>query len=679
MSFGSRASSYGWRSWLSLAVLFGVLGGSARADVPVCTQPPNAAGGQYKSSWYAPDGLDSDEYVWDAFTLPADTAITEIQWRGAYTNYLSGAGLAPVYNFTVAIYASIPAGSQPDVNGRLVRYFVGGNAGETPAGSAGGVAMYDYHFVLPSPFQVTGGTKYWLQIIAWQGLTPTYHWPPDWSFARGTGGEGSHFRRVGGTGGSYTSITGDCAFTLLASAGPSASISATSVPPEAAVISGAGTYPVGSVASLTATPNHGWGFVNWTENANQVSTNPTYAFTVTGSRVLEAHFVPAFIVSTNSLPDYGGTTAGGGTYNEGANVTVVATPNQGFVFSQWTWFGTPMSTEQTYSFPATSDITLTAEFVSAPGSATFDFDDAPVHTSLPIALASGGVGAVFTATGGGFSVQPVGTVGIAPPGFSGLYLFPNSVFPADLIVDFSATLVDFSMLYAVQELGCDDSATMRVTVFMDGVQVGTNTATVPIPGTYPSGTLSIAVPSGFNRAVVHYASPPPTCHDYGVIFFADNLTVTQLCAPPTIEAQPFGASACPGGSVYFFVSVAGTGPFSYQWYVDFVPIDADLNPSAATDALVLTNVQANDTGNYRCVVNTNCGQVISDPAPLTVSSLQGDANASGGVDFADITSILSAWGADYQPATGPGDANYDGVVNFADITEVLANFGSMCP
>ena len=155
-----------------LALVVGVLAlvtAGARGDVPVYTQSPNPAGGQYKSAWYAPDGLDGDEYVWDAFTLASGTAITQVQWRGAYTNYLSGAGLAPVYNFTVAIYGSIAGGSQPDiVTGPLRRYTVGGNAGETAAGSAGGVNMYDYHFTFPSPFQAAAGVKYWLQIEAWQ-------------------------------------------------------------------------------------------------------------------------------------------------------------------------------------------------------------------------------------------------------------------------------------------------------------------------------------------------------------------------------------------------------------------------------------------------------------------------------------------------------------------------------
>jgi hypothetical protein len=57
----------------------------------------------------------------------------------------------------------------------------------------------------------------------------------------------------------------------------------------------------------------------------------------------------------------------------------------------------------------------------------------------------------------------------------------------------------------------------------------------------------------------------------------------------------------------------------------------------------------------------------------------GDANGDTMVTFADITSILAHFGANYAPGTGPGDSNFDGVVNFSDVTTTLANFGLPCP
>lgn len=64
---------------------------------------------------------------------------------------------------------------------------------------------------------------------------------------------------------------------------------------------------------------------------------------------------------------------------------------------------------------------------------------------------------------------------------------------------------------------------------MNGVFVGTNTMQA-VPATYPSATLSIVAPAGFNSVVVHWDAPGMLCQDDGPIFWVDNVTVT-LAAP----------------------------------------------------------------------------------------------------------------------------------------------------
>jgi hypothetical protein len=164
---------------------------------------------------------------------------------------------------------------------------------------------------------------------------------------------------------------------------------------------------------------------------------------------------------------------------------------------------------------------------SAPAqSVLFDFNDAPLHASLPIDLTVNGITAHFSATGQGFSIQD-NTAPIVPVGFTGRFIYPNSIYPADLLVSFDHVLTDFSILYSPQELGCDDSATMRVTAYMDGVFVGTKTKTASNPGTWPVDTLGCSFPVGFNSVVVHYDKKPPTCQDYGPIFLCDDMWVTS--------------------------------------------------------------------------------------------------------------------------------------------------------
>lgn len=549
----------------AVLILASLLSGSVRAAV-VYSQPHNNSGTLYQSSWWNPNDSDYDIHTWDSFTLSTDRAITEVTWRGG--NIYGGSYGGPVVNFTVAFYPSIAAGSQPDVvNPPLVQYETGGNAGQTYAGTFGGVAMYDYHFTLPAPFQAAANTKYWVYILAWQNGIP------EWGFAAGSGGNGSYFRWVRGLH-MYQSAPGDLCFTLYGSDAPTYTISAGASPVEAGAVQGAGAYPQGSTASLVAIANSGWGFVNWTEDNVEVSTSAQYSFIVNADRTLVAHFAPAYTVSTSPAPSYAGSTTGDGTFNAGATVTVSATANQGYTFANWTEYGNPVSASATYQFSAASNRVLVANFAPDAGTVTFDFDNAPAFTSLPIDVTVDGLTAHLSATGCGFSIQHADTLGFTPAGFGGNCIYPNSVFPADFLADFSAPLTYFSILYSPQELGCDDSATMRVTAYLDGAYVGTATATAPVHGTWPTGRLSFSSAQPFNSVVVHYDQPPPTCQDWGPIFLADNMTVTRTAPACPADLDGDGAVGLSDLSVLLTNYGAGGG---------MTPADGDLDGDGDVD------------------------------------------------------------------------------------------------
>ena len=55
-------------------------------------------------------------------------------------------------------------------------------------------------------------------------------------------------------------------------------------------VSGAGTYDYGTMATLTVTTNEGYLFTHWTKDGVEVSTTPTYTFTVTESAAFVANF-----------------------------------------------------------------------------------------------------------------------------------------------------------------------------------------------------------------------------------------------------------------------------------------------------------------------------------------------------------------------------------------------------
>jgi hypothetical protein len=185
---------------------------SASAEnVVVYSQPPKSSGGLLPTAWQSPQGSETDRSVWENFGFESAQTITEVRWRGGYDPAKNGSG-GSVWDFTVGIYSSIPAGSEPDLaKAPLVHYRVGNNAGEVPAEVLGGVQTYDYHFALPVPFEAEAATTYWLQVEAFQ------YGDPDWGLSVGTGtlGDGRHFRGTA-WGYFYQLILEDAAIELLA-------------------------------------------------------------------------------------------------------------------------------------------------------------------------------------------------------------------------------------------------------------------------------------------------------------------------------------------------------------------------------------------------------------------------------------------------------------------------------
>ena len=126
----------------------------------------------------------------------------------------------------------------------------------------------------------------------------------------------------------------------------------------------AGTYEEGAEVTLTATPNRGYRFLNWTKGGEIVSTLPTYTFTITENIELVANFealTPYTITVETSNAEQGSVT-GGGTYYEGEEVTIKATAVGGFVFEKWS----DDNTDNPRTITVNETATYTASFKVAP-------------------------------------------------------------------------------------------------------------------------------------------------------------------------------------------------------------------------------------------------------------------------------------------------------------------------
>ena len=144
-------------------------------------------------------------------------------------------------------------------------------------------------------------------------------------------------------------------YTIAASANPTAG----------GTVAGAGTYDHFQNCTLTATANEGYTFVNWTKGGTQVSTSPSYSFTVAEAGDYVANFqLNSYEIAATATPTAGGSITGASDYNHFASCTLTATPATDYHFVHWTKEGVtePVSTAATYIFTVTEDATYTATF-----------------------------------------------------------------------------------------------------------------------------------------------------------------------------------------------------------------------------------------------------------------------------------------------------------------------------
>ena len=135
------------------------------------------------------------------------------------------------------------------------------------------------------------------------------------------------FTVTSSTAGTYTAT-----FTAI----PQYNITVSANPTNGGNVSGGGTFYQNTSCTLTATANTGYAFTNWTKNGSQVSTNPTYTFTVTAAGAYVANFDQLTAHSVTCSEVEGGVIgASVSTAYPGDVVTLTATASSGYFFSEW--------------------------------------------------------------------------------------------------------------------------------------------------------------------------------------------------------------------------------------------------------------------------------------------------------------------------------------------------------
>ena len=223
-------------------------------------------------------------------------------------------------------------------------------------------------------------------------------------------------------------------------------VTATASPTGAGAISGTGSYPVGAVATLTATPDASHTFTGWSGDLSSAA-NPV-SFTVSSATNLIANFAPASFALTTTAGS-GGSVTPGGTYAAGTIVTVAATPDATHRFAGWAGdaSGTATSVAVTLdrakslqaSFAAKSLQTITFDFPGDHGLTSPSFTlTAKATSGLPVSFSLLSGPAILT--GNSVEVTGVGPVTIQASQLGDAFFLPANPVNQSFNVIAAATL-----------------------------------------------------------------------------------------------------------------------------------------------------------------------------------------------------------------------------------------------
>ena len=157
-------------------------------------------------------------------------------------------------------------------------------------------------------------------------------------------------------------VTGNATYTAYfeANAPTNYTLTVVSNDPAMGTAAGGGTYASGTTVTITATANTGYHFTQWQDGNTQSSRTVTVTGNATYTAYFEANAPTNYTLTVVSNDPAMGSAAGGGTYASGTTVTITATANTGYHFTQWQ----DGNTQPSRSVTVTADATYTAYFAA---------------------------------------------------------------------------------------------------------------------------------------------------------------------------------------------------------------------------------------------------------------------------------------------------------------------------
>ena len=129
------------------------------------------------------------------------------------------------------------------------------------------------------------------------------------------------------------------------------------------ITTGDSNYTNLSFVTVTAYPNIGWEFNNWSENDNILAADTAFSFIVLQDRELTANFrKKIYALNAEPFPIEGGVINGTGLFPHDSLITISADPKIGWHFNNWTENDTIISSDSIFAFNLIEERNLVANF-----------------------------------------------------------------------------------------------------------------------------------------------------------------------------------------------------------------------------------------------------------------------------------------------------------------------------
>lgn len=416
-----------------------------------------------------------------------------------------------------------------------------------------------------------------------------------------------------------------------------------------------GTYYRDTSVTLTAkAAPTGYDFVGWYEGSNLVSTSLSFAVTLMANRTLVAKYkIKSYIVNATSENINKGTVSPAGqTVEHGANATVVATPKAAYNFAGWYNGTTKVSSNASYTFAVTANISLTAKFTIKTFTTTTANSTGGTASVNKSSVEYGG-SAIWTATpstGYNFSKWSNGST-------------TNPLTVSNITANTHITPVFVLKSYTVIWNPNGGSVSITSTTKTHGSTLGTlptPTRAADVQYTYTfkgwftaaTGGTQVSASTTVTKNVTYYAQWTATPRSYTATFngngggtpspstitktYGSELGTLPTCSRTGYTFLGWYTASSGGTKISSATKITGTVTYYAQWSINSYTFTFDKNGGNTPSAITITK-------EYNTAVGTlpTCTRNADNTYKYTFAGWFDTSASSGGIQLTTTTKVTS--------------------------------------